>query len=329
MSIVLIGGSAGSGGVISDILSKLDSRVKAPIVLLRHTHANGFDMRLNRVRKESSLEVRIPDDQEEPEPGVIYLPKSNHHLLLKDGKFVHRFGPKENLFRPAIDPLFRTAAIDLGSRVLAVLLSGRLNDGTSGMVAVVNCGGTAILQDPETAEYPDMLTSAIQHVEPHFICKEHEIANKIIELSSRNGNGAISMGKINEPNMQELIKEAEVSYFMKSQKAIREDLAVPAPYGCPSCGGPLFEMKVDKVHRYRCHIGHAYTAETYLEEQQKALDDSLATSLRMMEERVSMMQKLVDDYKKKNMNVMVERLENQLNKYEDQVVDLRGFICDL
>lgn len=284
--IIVIGGSAGALGPLIQIAAALPEDTPASVFVVIHTPADSPGLLPMIVGRSSALKVQHAVDGEAFQRGCIYVAPPDRHLLLKADRMKVIRGPRENRSRPAIDPLFRTAARDFGPRVTAVLLSGVLNDGTYGMMAVKQGGGLAIVQDPGQADYPDMAASAIEDVEIDHVLPAIEIANLLKKL-------------VMQPVVQEVVP------MQREERGGQDRLEGPrtdtieqpppgdlAPFVCPDCGGALWEARHGKLHRYRCHVGHAYTAEALLAGQTEELEAALWAALRSLEENVELSRRL-------------------------------------
>lgn len=212
--------------------------------------------------------------REEIAPGRIYVAQPDFHLLIADGATSLSHGPTENGHRPSIDVLFRSAAYVFRGRTIGVVLSGMLDDGTAGLAAIKAHGGTAIAQDPRDALYPSMPRSAIERVAVDYVGAASEIAERLVELvgTEAGGNGVQSEKTGSEPTGAGSPDEARRG---------------ASPFVCPSCGGTLFDVG-DDGDRYRCRVGHAYTAETLLAEQDEHSEGALFSALRSLEEQADL-----------------------------------------
>jgi two-component system chemotaxis response regulator CheB len=238
------------------------------------------------------LEVRKAQNGEAIQRGVIYVAPPDQHLLVhKDHVRVSR-GPKENRMRPAIDPLFRSAAAAYGSRVIGVVLTGLLDDGTAGLLAVKRCGGMAVVQHPEDAMFSDMPTSALANVEVDYCLPLAGMGKLLTKLAHETAGRAGEAPK-------DIVVEAKMAETIQSAIPNEEELGTPAPYGCPECGGPMWELRNDGLRRYRCHVGHAFTPRALLADQDEALEKALWIALRTLEERANMLASLARDEREK------------------------------
>ncbi|WP_157201350.1 chemotaxis protein CheB [Massilia sp. Root418] len=186
-------------------------------------------------------------------------------------------GAPENRARPAIDPLFRSAAVEYGNRAVGVVLSGYLDDGTAGLETIRSCGGVCVVQDPDDAEYPDMPRNAMQHVLVDFCLPGAELGALLSELAVR------------EPGRRSAVQEhvaveAAVAKRVLSDLETVESLGRQAPFNCPGCGGVLWQIGNSTELRFRCHTGHAYTAATLLAKQTEKMEETIWVALRMFEE---------------------------------------------
>jgi two-component system chemotaxis response regulator CheB len=219
--------------------------------------------------------------------GRIYVAPPDHHLVIhRDGVRLTR-GPRENRFRPAIDPLFRTAARAFGSRVVGVLLSGGLNDGTYGMMVVKQEGGVVVIQDPEEAEVPGIVRSALENVAIDHVLPSAQMAPVLTRL-------------VLEP-VAHAMRRAETP----TDPSESENLGLPrrppgdlAPLVCPECGGSLWEKHHGSLIRYECHEGHAFTGESLLSEQTDAIENALWSALRALDENAELFRRMANNARK-------------------------------
>ncbi len=282
--IVVIGASAGGIDAVRTILTALPRDFPGSIFIVIHTAPNSpglLDMIFDKV---SLLPVVPAENDDRIVPGRVYVAPPDHHLLLEPGKVRLTRGPKENRFRPAVDPLFRSAAQTYGPRVVGVILSGGLDDGTSGLWTVKQLGGTAIVQDPHDAWAPSMPQSALNHVRVDHVLRVDDVAPMLVRLAAtradeREGDIVPEEVKI-EVGIAAEDKAKDVGVFR---------LGEPSKYACPECHGVLLAVKDGVPPRFRCHTGHAYTLESLLSEMDEAIEDSLWNAIRALEERAMLM----------------------------------------
>jgi two-component system, chemotaxis family, protein-glutamate methylesterase/glutaminase len=209
-------------------------------------------------------------------------------MLIKDARLLVSKGARENRYRPAIDPLFRSAAVAHGPAVVGVILSGLLDDGTAGLGAIKRCGGIAVVQDPKDAAYPDMPRSAIENVDVDHCVTIGDMGRLLEKLASgsRGGRKAVP---------EDVRVEAVIAERVLSDVAQVNGLGKQVPYNCPNCGGVLWEMEQPRAKRYRCHTGHSFTSTALLASQSEKIEETLWVSLRMFEERKNMLNNMARD----------------------------------
>jgi two-component system, chemotaxis family, protein-glutamate methylesterase/glutaminase len=200
-------------------------------------------------------------------------------------------GPRENLHRPAIDPLFRSAAASRGRRVIGVILSGSLDDGTAGLMVVHARGGKAIVQDPETAMFPSMPRSALEQVPDAYVLPLPEIADMLLRLTREEiPEEAIAHVSPNgQPEKETKIAELNMAEIENENRPGR-----PSAFACPDCGGVLWELENEGFLRFRCRVGHAYTARHLGAEQRHAVETALWSALRALEESASLYRRMAE-----------------------------------
>jgi two-component system chemotaxis response regulator CheB len=221
-------------------------------------------------------------------PGHIYVAPPDHHLLLEStGHVWLSRGPKENRFRPAVDPLFRSAAYAFGPRVVGVVLTGFLDDGTAGLWAIKECGGTAVVQNPEEALAPAMPRSALQHVPIDHCAILKDMAALLVQLArtSVKQEGAPPMPK----RLETEVKIAKENNALEAGITQRGE---PSLYACPECHGVLLQLKEGSNVRFRCHTGHAYSLEALLAEFTERTEETLWNAIRSMEEMVLLLRRM-------------------------------------
>lgn len=281
---IVIGASAGGLKAIVAIIAQLQPKFPLPILVVIHIPEDtSGNVLLNAIADNTTLNCAHAISGREIKTGHVYLAPSGHHLMIgEDAKILITKGAHENRCRPAIDPLFRSAAVTFGNSLIAILLTGYLNDGTSGMEAVKRCGGICIVQDPDDADYPQMPQNAINHVKIDYVVPLKEMGGLIYQLISKK----ISKGK---SIPKDVILEANIAKRVLSDLPSVNALGEQVPFNCPGCGGVLWKIDNGVPLRYRCHTGHAYTSETLLAVQTEKIEETMWVALRMFEERKNLL----------------------------------------
>jgi two-component system chemotaxis response regulator CheB len=286
--LVVIGASAGGVEALQDIVSRLPADLPASILLSMHVPPRSPGLLPGILSRSGPLPAAHGVDGEELRRGRIYVAPADVHMLVANGHIRLVAGPRENLHRPAIDPLFRSAAVAHGPRVIGVVLTGALDDGTAGMSAVKRCGGVAVVQDPEEATYPSMPASVLRNVRVDHSLPRAEIAALLDRLTREE----LTAGprEVVPPDM-----ELEVGMAaMDSNEETLDRIGKRSTFTCPECHGTLWEMNEEGALRYRCHVGHAYTGETLLSQQSQGLEDALWASVRAFEENATLSERMAE-----------------------------------
>lgn len=288
--VVVIGASAGGMNASIKLLQQLTPAFQAPILLVQHISGDASgDALLKALNTNCDLTCLHAVDGALVQKGYVYLPPPDHHLMiLKSGHLQVTKGARENRSRPAVDPLFRSAAVGFGNRVIGIVLSGFLDDGTAGLVAIKRCGGFCIVQDPADAEYPDMPKNALNQVEVDFCLPIMEMGAALTGLL---GIPVKKQGKI----PKDIQLEAKIAGRIVGDLAAVNSLGEQVPFNCPGCGGVLWQIKEGSFLRYRCYTGHSYTAASLLAEQNNKIEETMWTALRMFEERRNLLTTLAKD----------------------------------
>ena len=282
-NIIVMGASAGGITALKKVLGGLSATLDAAILIVLHVSprsncsviAQGF-------QKQTALRCRVAANMMPLESGVVYLAPADHHLMVKGTTMLINNGAHENKYRPSIDVLFRSAAVAFGHRVIGVILTGMLEDGTSGMVAVKRGGGLCVVQDPDEAEFSDMPQSVLNNVKVDYRGSLDEIPAIIQEIVSQPLPPYTIV-----PN--ELQIEADITEKMMSNIDDLKLIAERSDFICPDCGGGLWAIKNDPLHRYRCHTGHVYTEKLLFDLQDQKIEESVWVAIRLLEEKVNLM----------------------------------------
>ncbi|MBD1363048.1 chemotaxis protein CheB [Mucilaginibacter sp. ZT4R22] len=302
--IVVIGTSAGGMNASIEFLKQLSPDFPAPVLLVQHISGDASgEALLNSLNNSTPLTCVQAVHGEMIKKGYVYLAPPDHHLLVnKTGHLQVTKGARENRSRPAIDPLFRSAAVAFGNRAIGIILSGYLDDGTAGLIAIQRCGGTCIIQDPNDAEYPDMPKNALNQVDVDFCLPVKEMGSAIIGILSK-------PFKKQQEIPKDIQKEAEIAERVVGDLDAVNALGEQVPFNCPGCGGVLWKMKEGPSLRFRCFTGHAYTAAALLSEQNNKIEETMWTALRMFEERRNLLTTLAKDQSGATARSSIERAE--------------------
>jgi two-component system chemotaxis response regulator CheB len=287
--IVVIGASAGGIAAISKILNAMPHDVEAAILIVLHTANRAQSFLPLILERAGKLPVCHPADGEVIERGRVYVAPPGFHMIIEGGIVRVVQGPRENLHRPAIDPLFRSAAASYGRRVIGIILTGMMDDGTAGLMVVSASGGKAIVQDPDTALFPGMPKSALDHVPDAQPAPLEEIP----ELLLQQIRSPLSAATEQPGNaLLEPAKETRIAELDMNEISNEERLGQPSPFACPDCGGVLWEIEQNGFLRFRCRVGHALTAKYLGAEQRHAVETALWEALRALEESASLYRRM-------------------------------------
>jgi two-component system chemotaxis response regulator CheB len=223
--------------------------------------------------------------------GRIYVAPNDRHLLIERGQVCVVRGPRENGHRPAIDPLFRTAALRYGPRVIGVVLTGSLDDGTAGMRAVKAMDGVCVVQDPRDAVFPSMPRNAIANVDVDHVLPLAQMGPLLSKLACER------VEERAHAVPDQLDREAEIDEQQLSPGQLRrhvERIGEVTALTCPECSGSLWQLRDASPPRYRCHVGHAYSADTLVSEQAQTVESALWSAMRLLEERAMLMRRLAE-----------------------------------
>jgi two-component system chemotaxis response regulator CheB len=287
--IVVIGASAGGIEALRELVAGLSPDLAAAFFVVVHIPPDYPSYLPEILSYAGPLPVVEAADGDPIEAGRIMVAPSDHHMLVERGHVTVARGPKENLTRPSVDPLFRSAAHAYGARVIGVLLSGNMSDGVSGLWTIKHFGGLAILQSPEEAKYPSMPLNALAQVEVDYSLPVAEMPALIERL--------LSEPVFTEPAMEEVDKERldlEVS-VARNDYAFDDGLrgmGAASIYSCPECHGVLQKIDEGPLIRFRCHTGHAFTPEALIAGVARDVDTAMIKALRALQESVMLLEQL-------------------------------------
>jgi two-component system, chemotaxis family, protein-glutamate methylesterase/glutaminase len=288
-NIIVIGTSAGGLQALDTLVAQLPAGLPASIFIVQHmAPENTGKPLLQRLSRHQTFRCQLAANGESFKPGNIYIAPPDNHLLVKKTKLLVTKGARENRTRPGIDPLFRSAAVTHGSRVIGVVLTGMLDDGTAGLIAINQCGGVTVVQDPNDAAYPGMPQSALSNLKVDHVVPLREMGRLLEKLSRAVPGKSKAVPK-------DVRIEAEIAERVLSDVGEVNGLGTQVPYNCPNCGGVLWEMDTPHERRYRCHTGHSFTIAALLTSQSERIEETLWISLRMFEERKNLLNRMHSD----------------------------------
>ena len=319
--IVVIGGSAGGIQALSELLRGLPPEFSAALLVVVHISPYAASQLPEVLSRASPLPVADARDGEPIEPGRVYVAPPNNHLLVRKGWIELSHGPRENHARPAIDPLFRSAARAYGSRVAGVVLSGALYDGSMGLMAIKTRGGVAIVQDPAEAAVESMPRSALERVAADHVLPVAAISDVLIDLAR---------GAVPREGDRTMVDDEE-----RMEAVVAEDFAEQAGderaeeatvYTCPDCGGVLWQAGAGPVLSFRCHIGHAYAPELLLHQKADELEAALWSSLRLLKEKATLNRQLATRNLAFGNGEVAERITEQAERDEQYAAAIQELL---
>src|SRR5690242_1177532 len=317
--IIVIGGSAGATAPLRDILTNLPADLPAAVFVVLHIPAQGAGLFSTIASAASRLPVLQAQRGMAIENGHIYIAVPDHHLLIYDNQIMLGRGPPESMARPAIDALFRSAALQYGPRVIGVVLSGLLSDGAAGLNAIQRCGGFTLVQDPADAIADEMPLRAMEVTTVDLCVSAARIGDVLSDLAREQAGATL-------PAPPELRLEVEIAAGERVGSDRLMGIAKPAPFTCPNCGGVLSQLKASHPLRFRCQVGHAYTTDALAKEQEGRVDEALRVALRIIEERAELVHRMAEDGRRSGRAAVALMYDSRATEYREYADMIRRFM---
>ncbi|MFO1026575.1 MAG: chemotaxis protein CheB [Acetobacteraceae bacterium] len=286
--IIAIGGSLGAVSVVRELCSGLAPDLIASVFIVIHVASHGDNLLAALLQEDTGLPVSTATDGDRLEKGRIYIAPADHHMLVIDGTIRLGNGPRENMVRPAIDPLFRSVGISYGGRAIGVVLTGLLNDGAAGLADLKRCGGVTIVQGPRDAVAADMPLGALRTSSVDYRAPLSELGALLTTLMTEEAGPS-------PPVPDDIRLEVDIA---RGRQVTTDEIATigdPVALSCPACGGVMSQVRDNKVLRFRCQVGHAYTADSLSTQQEDSVDEAMRIALRILEERRILLTKMARD----------------------------------
>lgn len=324
--VVVVGTSAGGLNALSEFVGQIPTGINAAFFIVMHLSKTGIsDFLMHRLQPLTSLKCEIAQEGMPLVRGHIYIASADVHLLVKEDRILLGRGPEENRWRPSIDVLFRSAAVAFSTRCIGVILTGLLDDGATGMLAIKRSGGISIVQDPNEAEYPDMPLAVLNLMEVDH-CISLAIMGEVISTIAETDPAKAVVPP-------DVIIEAEIAERVVVDYDNVKQLGEKSIYACPDCGGGLWTIDSEgegknKRNRYRCHIGHSYSENDLVVKQEQVFETTLWVALRIMEERKTLFQKMERDNSKRGFASLAKSYKQKADAIQVHVDKMKEILFD-
>lgn len=321
--IVVVGASAGGVEALTSLVRHLPADAPLSVFVVLHIPAHSASALPQILDRAGPLSAAAARHGEPITPGRVYVAPPDRHLLVRRGRVEVVRGPRENGHRPAVDPLFRSAAYTYGPRVAGVVLSGTLDDGTAGMIAIKQRGGIAVVQDPATAAFSSMPVSVIENAPVDHCLAPGAIGPLLARLVHEPIDAPV------EDGMGERM-EREIESVEMDPREMHQHSPPGAPSGftCPECHGALWELRDGELVRYRCRVGHAYSPDSLLADQSESLEAALWAALRALEEQASLARRLTARAREQGHNLSADRFATQAEDAESRAEMIRSVLVN-
>ena len=323
--IVVVGASAGGMEALQNLVSRLPAGLPASVFIVWHLSPGAKSILPSVLTKAGPLPAQHPKDGDRIEQGRIYVAPNDHHMLLESGYIRVARGPKENRFRPAVDPLFRSAAYVYGPRVIGVVLTGALDDGTAGLWTIKLRGGTAVVQEPSEALIRAMPLNALDNVAVDHRLPVSGIADTIARLVREPAAEPLAVPQAEQEKTMHEIRIA------KEREALEENMqrfGEFSPFTCPECRGVLTMLREGKIVRFRCHTGHAFSADTLLESTTESIEARLWDAVRAADETVMLLNQLGEEFAKAGNTAAAEKCFDKAREAHERLAPIRDAAMD-
>jgi two-component system, chemotaxis family, protein-glutamate methylesterase/glutaminase len=318
--LIVIGASAGGVEALKTIARELPAGLPAAVLVVVHFPPEGTSVLPQILERAGPLRAAHVLGAEPLQPGRIYIAPPDRHLLVTPGQVQVSAGARENGLRPAADPLFRSAARHYGRGVVGVVLSGNLNDGTMGLLAVRERGGITVVQDPAEALYPGMPSSAVEHARPDHICTLDEIGPLLVGLVSAPREGVTLMANDHDP------VDASILDDLDGLPSLVVEETPPSGFTCPECHGALWETQEAAMVQFRCRVGHSFTLESLLAERSIEVEAALWTALTALEERIHLAKRLTRRMRERGNELSAARYDGDIRDATSSARILRDLL---
>ena len=317
--VVVVGASAGGVGFLQKLVQGLPREFPAAVFVTLHVPDGAKSVLPNILSRAGQLPAHHAHNGEAIRPGLIYIAPPGFHMTVETHGIRVTRRAREHGLRPAIDPLFRSAALAFGPRAIGIVLSGLLDDGTVGLIEIKRAGGVAIVQDPADTEWPSMPQSALDHVKVDYCLPADQIGSLLQGLVQEKRTVTMSADKNDDTVEQEL-------NVLTQHEDESEKPGVPSPYSCPECGGVLWELRDGELLRFRCRVGHAYTSDTLTTEQGVTVEHSLWTALRALEEQAAVKRRLGERARRQGNVASADHFERRSKDLEGHAQRVRDLL---
>ncbi|MEX2381831.1 MAG: chemotaxis protein CheB [Opitutales bacterium] len=287
--IIVIGASAEGVDALSNLVKSLPADFPGSVFVTLHIPPYATSALPDILTAAGPLKAVHPKDGDKMKPGYIYVASPDRHLLMDHDQVLVKNGPKENRFRPSVDALFRSAAYIYGVRVVGVVLSGAMDDGTSGLWTIKQLGGVSIVQDPEEATFADMPLNAIEQSDVDYVKRTAEIGPLLATLVKEPLTRQPVLSEKDRKRLE--IEIAIAAPDLAFHRGIME-MGEVVPYTCPDCHGALVRLREGRISRFRCHTGHSFTASALLSGISEAIEKTLWEGMRGLEENTMLLNEL-------------------------------------
>ena len=317
-NVIVVGASAGGVSSLMQLVSGLPEDLNAAVAVALHVPEEAPSALPAILSRKGPLKATHAADGEALMHGRIYVAPPGRHLLVKRRTLRVVNGPNENGHRPAIDPLFRTAARAHGRRTIGVILSGSLDDGTAGLYAVKQHGGTAVVQDPADALFDGMPESAIENVAVDFIGDVPALTTELVRRTR-----ILAADPAVELDVTDQSDDLDAVEMDRGTPDPDDWSAAPSQFTCPECHGSLFERQDGTIVRYRCRTGHAFSPDALAAAQSKGVEDALWIALRALEENAALLRRLASRARERCQERSWKRFASQANGVEGRAKVIR------
>jgi two-component system, chemotaxis family, protein-glutamate methylesterase/glutaminase len=325
--VVVIGASSGGVEALMELAGGLPSDLPAAVFVVVHVSEAAPSILPYLLDRAGPLRGVNPEDGDPIEAGRIFVAPPDHHLLLERGRVRVTRGPRENRHRPAVDPLFRSAALAYGPRVVGAVLSGARDDGTAGLWAVKRRGGVAVIQDPDDALFADMPRHAMEYVDVDHCVPLEKMAPLLDRLCREPAEPTVERGAYGGVT-DDMEFEAKIAGLDPGAVEGGEHPGELVDFTCPECAGPLYEINEGDLVRFRCRVGHAYTAEDALNGKLEALEAALYAALNTLEESAEMADRLAARALQHGNGYAASRFEGRAQYARQQAGTIRAVLVN-